>query len=159
MTYMDKALSSLLAAQDSDSIADQGTRNPLVLVVEDGIRLSEAFRVICDCLGVAVERLPSTDDLKVALRTRRPMVVIAEMDGAGQDGCHVLMTVAEHDRSLPVLLIMGPDPALVGAVDAVEEIWELTSVETWPNLLGVGAMVDVLFRAGRQGRCMRLMSV
>ena len=62
------------------------------------------------------------------------------------------MTIAAHDRSLPVLLITGPDPALLGAVDAVEELWELSSVEKWQELPGVGAMVDFLFRAGRKGK-------
>jgi DNA-binding NtrC family response regulator len=131
----------------------------LVVVVEDGISLSQSFRTICECLGIAVERMPSKDDLGVVLRNRRPMAVIAEMDALGQDGCHVLMTIAAHDRSLPALLITGPDPTLLGAVDAVEELWELSSVEKWQELSGVGPMVDFLFRAGRKGSCIRLMSV
>jgi DNA-binding NtrC family response regulator len=157
MTYMDKTLGSHPTAHDDGS--GQGSREPFVLVVEDDIRLSETFRVICECLGVAIMRMPSRDDLGAVLRNRRPMTVVAEMDAIGQDGCHVLMTIAAYDRSLPVLLITGPDPALLGAVDAVEEIWALSSVEKWPDLLGVGAIVDFLFRAGRKGRCMRLMSV
>ena len=159
MTYMDKALSSHVTAHDNGTATGQASREPLVLVVEDGVSLSEAFRAICECLGIAVARLPSTDDLTVALRDRRPMLVVAEMDTVGQDGCNILMTVAPHDRDLPVLLIMGPDPALLGAVDAVEEIWGLSSVEKWPDLPGIGAIVDLLFRAGRKGQCMRLMSV
>jgi hypothetical protein len=159
MTYMDKALSSHVTAHDNTTTIAHGSREPRVLIVEDGARLSDAFRVICDCLGVAVERIPSSDDLTVALRNFRPMVVVAEMDAVGQDGCNVLMTIAAHDRDLPVLLIMGPDPALLGAVDAVEEVWKLSSVEKWPDLPGVGAMVDLLFRSGRKGGCMRLMSV
>lgn len=87
------------------------------------------------------------------------MAVVAEMDAVGQDGCHVMMTIAAHDCSLPVLLITGEDPALLGAVDAVQEIWRLSSVAKWPRLLGVGAVVDFLFRAGRNGGCMQLMSV
>jgi hypothetical protein len=70
-----------------------------------------------------------------------------------------MMTVADYDRDMPVLLLTGDDPALLGAVDAVEEIWQLTAVDKWPQLLGVGAVVDFLFRAGRRGDCMRLMSV
>ena len=73
--------------------------------------------------------MPTEDDLGSVLRLRRPMAVVAEMDAAGQDGCHVLMTVAALDRDLPVLLITGEDPALLGAIDAVEEIWQLTSVD------------------------------
>ena len=157
MTYMDKALSSRITPHHNVNATDEESREPLVVVVEDGIGLSRSFRMICECLGIAVERMPSKDDLGVLLPNRRPMAVIAEMDALGQDGCHVLMTIAAHDRSLPALLI--PDPTLLGAVDAVEELWELSSVEKWQELPGVGAMVDFLFRAGRKGSCIRLMSV
>jgi hypothetical protein len=158
MTYMDKTLGARVTAQDNGSGAAHATREALVLVIEDGFGLSSAFRSVCECLNVAVERMPTEDDLGSMLRQRRPMAVVAEMDAAGQDGCHVLMTVAAHDRDLPVLLISGDDPALLGAIDAVEEIWQLTSVVKWPRLSGVGAVVDFLFRAGRKGGCMRLMS-
>ena len=72
--------------------------------------------------------MPTEDDLGSALHQRRPMAVVAEMDAIGQDGCHVLKTVAALDRDLPVLLIVGEDPVLLGAVDAVEELWQLSSV-------------------------------
>jgi hypothetical protein len=159
MTYMDKTTTSRITPLDNGAGIDQDGRQALVVVVEDGISLSESLRMICECLGIAVEQIPSRDDLGPLLRDRRPMAVVAEMDASGQDGCHVLMTVAAHDRSLPVLLIVGLDPALLGAVDAVEELWELSSVEKWQELSGVGAMVDFLFRAGRKGSCIRLMSV
>jgi hypothetical protein len=159
MTYMDKALSTRITPHDNGAGTAEDSREALVVVVEDGTGLSDPFRTICECLGIAVERLPSRDELGPMLRNRRPMAVVAEMDASGQDGCNVLMAVAAHDRSLPVLLIMGPDPALLGAVDAVEELWELSSVEKWQELTGVGAMVDFLFRAGRKGSCIRLMSV
>jgi DNA-binding NtrC family response regulator len=128
-------------------------------VIEDSERLTGAFRSVCECLNVAVARIATRDDLRAILRDRRPMAVVAEMDAEGQDGCHVLMTIAAHDCDLPVLLVIGDDSALLGAVDAVEEIWELSSVSKWPRLLGVGPVVDFLFRAGRKGGCMRLMSV
>ena len=158
MTYMDKTFGARVTAQDNGSGTGQATREALILVIEDDFGLSNAFRNICECLNVAVERMPTQDDLGSMLRQRRPMAVVAEMDAAGQDGCHVLMTVATHDRDLPVLLIVGDEPALLGAIDAVEEMWQLSSVVKWPRLLGVGPVVDFLFRAGRKGGCMRLMS-
>ena len=157
MTYVDKASGVRVTA--SDSSAEQVTREALILVVEDDFDASDAFRAVCECLEVAVERIPSHDDLGIALQRYRPMAVVAAMDAAGQDGCHVLMTVAAYDRDLPVLLIAGDDPALLGATDAVEEIWRLTSVIKCPRLPSVGTMVDFLFRAGRKGDCMRLLSV
>lgn len=158
MTYMDKTFSSRVTAQDHEGGTGHVIREALVLVIEDDFNLSNAFRGVSECLNVAVERMPTRDDLGPVLRLRRPMAVVAEMDAVGQDGCHVLMTVAAHDRDLPVLLIVGNNSALLGAIDAVEEIWQLTSVVKWSRLLGVGAMVDFLFRSGRKGGCMRLMS-
>jgi CheY-like chemotaxis protein len=160
MTYMDKAFGGRVAAhgKGNDS-TQQPTCEALVLVIEDQTSLSEAFRTVCDCLDVAVERMSSRDELAAVLRYRRPMAVVAAMDGAGQDGCHVLKTVAAYDRDLPVLLLTGDDPTLLGAVDAVEELWQLSSVAKWPRLLGIGAVVDFLSRAGRRGGCMRLMSI
>lgn len=159
MTYMETAIATGELAQADPATPGKENREPLVMVVEDDPRLSEAFRNICECLNVAVLRIPSRDDLSMVLRERRPMAVVAEMDAEGQDGCHVLMTVAAYDRGLPVLLITGGDPTLLGAVDAVEEVWGLSAVTKWSNLLGVGELVDFLFRAGRKGHCMRLMSV
>ena len=159
MAYMDRTLGGRVAARDNERSAQGATREALILVIEDQSELSNAFRGICDCLNIVVERMPSSDDLASALRHRRPMAVVAEMDAAGQDGCHVLMTVAAHEPDLPVLLITGSDSTLLGAIDAVEEVWELSSVIKWSRLLGVGAVVDFLFRAGRKGGCMRLMSI
>jgi hypothetical protein len=158
MTYMDRNLATRIAPQDQGSGRAQMTREALVLLVEDDFELSNAFTSVCECLNVAVERVPTQGDLAPLLRQRRPMAIVAEMDGAGQDGCHVLMTVAAHDRDLPVMVISSDDPVLLGAIDAVEEIWQLTSVVKMPQLPGVGAVVDFLFRAGRKGGCMRLMS-
>ncbi len=158
MTYMDKTFGARVTAQDNGSGTGQATREALVVVVEDDFGLSNAFRSVCECLGVAVERMSSRGDLGSVLRQRRPMAVVAAMDAPGQDGCHVLMTVAAHDRSLPVMLIVGDDPAMLGAIDAVEEIWQLSSVAKYLLMPSVGAVVDFLFRAGRKGGCMRLMS-
>ncbi len=158
MTYLARTFDLRVAAQDSGGGTAPAPREPLVLVVEDDFNLSSAFRSVCECLNVAVMRMPTNGDLGPVLRERRPMAVVAEMDAAGQDGCHVLITVAAFDRDLPVLLIAGDDPALLGAIDAVEEIWQLTSVDKSQRLPGIGGVVDFLFRAGRKGGCMRLMS-
>ncbi len=153
MTYMDKAFATHIVPPELTG------REPSVVLIEDGGRLSHVFRSICDCLDVEVVRMASWDDLDTVLRHHRPMAVVAELDADGQDGCHVLMTVASYDRTLPVLLITGCDPALIGAVDAVEEIWNLTSVTRWSEPLGAREVVDFLFRTGLAGHCMRLMPV
>jgi hypothetical protein len=134
-----------------------GRRNAVVAVVEDGISMSRQIWEICEFLDIAVVRVPGHCDLGAVLRGRTPMAVVCELDGVGQDGCHVMKTVASHDPSLPVLMVAGDDPALWGAADAVEEIWRLTEVTMLEVLPSVAGMVDFLFHAGRKGNCMRLM--
>lgn len=158
MTYLNKTFGARATAQETGSGSGQSGRATLVLLVEDDLALSDIFRSVCECLNVAVERVPTRSDLGSILRQRRPMAVVAEMDAAGQDGCNVLMTVAAYDRDLPVMLIAADDPALLGAIDAVEEIWQLSSVDKWPQRPNIGTVVDFIFRAGRKGGCMRLMS-
>jgi CheY-like chemotaxis protein len=159
MNYMPRSFGEQVNGRPDGTSAMHLPREPLILIIEDEARLTEAFRSVCECLDVAVMRITSRDDLGAVLRKHQPMAVVAELDSADQDGCYVLMTVAKHDHDLPVLLMTGDASALLGAVDAVEEIWELSSVDKWPEILGVGAVVDFLFRAGRKGNCMRLMSI
>jgi hypothetical protein len=134
-----------------------GTRNAVVAVIEDGIGISQEVWAICEFLDIAVVRVPAHCDLRPVLRRHSPMAVICELDGAPQDGCHVMKTVASHDPGLPVLIVTGDDQALIGAVDAVEELWQLTGVSKVPTLPGIAGLVDFLFQAGRKGSCLRLM--
>ncbi len=157
MTYMQRLIE--IGPVDSARNIEPIQRHPLLLIVEDGDGIATALQPICDFLDIAVERLPSEHDLAGALRDHRPMGVVAHLDCHGQDGCHVMMTVAQHDRSLPILLLTGDEPALAGAADAVEELWKLEAVAKFPGLPSVGAIVDFIFRAGRKGRCTRLMPV
>jgi hypothetical protein len=133
------------------------SRLAVVAVVEDGVWISRELAEICEFLDISVERVPSHGDLDAVLVGRTPMAVVCELDGAGQDGCHVMKTVASHDPSLPIMLLTGDDPALAGAADAVEEIWQLTEVTKLRSFPSMAGLVDFLFLAGRKGRCMRLM--
>lgn len=159
MTYMRMVSPFPAATTGYDDNERQKARKPLVLIIEDAPILSEAFHNVCDFLDVTIETMPSSGNVSAALQRYCPMAVVAEMEARGQDGCNVLMTVSAYDRGLPVLLITGEAPALLGAIDAVEEIWRLSSVSKWPCLQGVAGIVDFLFCAGRKGGCMRLMSV
>lgn len=134
-----------------------GERAPLIIVVEDGCRLSQAIHELCEFLDIEVEHMDSEDDLTAVLEARKPMAVMAEIDAAGQDGCHVMKTVAYYDPNLPILLLTGNDPAMAGAVDAVEEVWGLSAVTKRAVLPRPGEIVDFLFRAGQRGRCLGLM--
>ena len=157
MTYVQRMMA--VGPNEANEAAQPPQRQPLLLIVEDDNGAVEALQPICDFLEVAIESIPSERELSKALKDYNPMGVIAHMDCRGQDGCHVMMIVAQHDRNLPILLITGDDPALIGAADAVEELWRLESVIKFPGLPNVGAIVDFLFRAGRKARCMRLLPV
>jgi hypothetical protein len=132
-------------------------RQPVVAVVEDGVAIAQELWRICEFLDIAVVRVPSYADLSGVLRAKDPMAVVCELDGSGQDGCHIMMTVASHDTTLPVMILTGDDPALAGAADAVEEIWQLTEITKAETLPGMAGLVDFLFHAGRKGNCLRLM--
>ncbi len=132
-------------------------REPLVLAVEDQTRFSPGLETICEFLGVKLEQVNSHRDLASLLKLRRPMAVFCELDSPGQDGCHVMKIVAKHDRTLPVLVVTGDDPSLLGAAQAVEEIFHLTGVVVSQRLPAIGELVEFLFSAGRKGRCLSLM--
>jgi hypothetical protein len=137
--------------------AEPRRRMALALALEDGREISDALQKICDFLEITVKRVSSTEDLLPILQLCQPMAVIAAMDATGQDGCNVLMTVAQHDPSLPVLLMTDGNPAEVGAVQAVTDLWGLTEVMQaifWP---APGTLAEFLCRAGMRGNCLALM--
>ncbi len=134
-------------------------RERIIVVVEDGRCISKLIAEICDFLEVTIQRVASEADVAPVLAESRPMAVLARIDADGQDGCHVMKTVAEHDKNLPILLLTDGDAALAGAADAVQEIWGLSCVVKRPALPGLGELVEFLFLAGRMGRCLGLMPV
>ena len=134
-----------------------GARQAVIAVVEEGARITQQLWAICEFLDIAIARVSSRYHLSRVLCQENPMAVVCELDSPHQDGCHVMKTVAGHDPNLPILLLTGDDLTLVGAADAVEEIWKLTEVTKAQALPGMAGLVDFLFRSGRKGRCLRLM--
>jgi ActR/RegA family two-component response regulator len=132
-------------------------REPVVLVLEDPARFAPAVQAICSYMGIAMERMDTNQNLAAELRARRPMAVLAALDGATHDGCHVMIAVGEYDRTLPLMLVTGHDLAELGAADAVEEIWRLEEVDRRAQPPEVVDIVEFLFAAGRRGRCLNLM--
>lgn len=122
----------------------------LVLIVTDNGTLAQSLEMVCDFLGLAVETMTSDQTIGRRLEGLRPMAIITEADGRGQDGFHVMMEVARLDRDLPILLLTGEDPVLIGAAEAVSEVNGLTSVTMAAQAPPVGELVDFLFRAGRR---------
>jgi ActR/RegA family two-component response regulator len=120
-----------------------------VLVVRDSDRSSSHLESVCEFLDIEVQHATTGDDLRTVLTRLRPMAVITDLEGDDQDGFHVMKMAADHDRSMPILLLTGYDPALLGAIDAVQEIWGLTRVATAADTAGVGAFVDFICHAAR----------
>ena len=132
----------------ADHGQQQGTTQP-VLVVEDRPRVSWTVGYVCEFLDVPVKRVSSSENLSMLLDFLHPLAVICELEGGIQDGYHIMKLVAAHKPELPLLLVTGGDHALIGAADAIEEIWGLTSVFKVRNSPGPGEVVDFLFRFGR----------
>lgn len=132
---------------------------PVVVIVSDDNALTSPLDVVCDFLNLGIEHVASDQDLLRVLRAQRPMAVITEMDGRGQDGFNVMMTVSAYDPDLPIMLLTNDDPSLAGAAEAVQELWRMTGVTMTGRFPKVGQLVDFFSRAGRKAGCLRLLPV
>jgi CheY-like chemotaxis protein len=128
-----------------------------VLVVRDPDRNSDYLESVCEFLDIGVQHAATGDDLRTILATLRPMAVIADLDGEAQDGFHVMKMAADYDRSVPILLLTGYDPTLLGAIDAVQEVWGLTRVGTAAATSGIGVLVDFICHAAREAGRTRML--
>lgn len=128
-----------------------------VLVVRDRGKNSDFLDAVCEFLDISVEHVTTGDDVERMLLGLRPMAVIADLDSEVADGFHVMKMAAEYDRGLPVLLLTSNDPALLGAVDAVQEVWGLRRVATCTGKDGIGELVDFICHAARDAGRSRLM--
>lgn len=137
---------------------DTGRREPTVLMLLDGSPTSQGLTRTCQFLGIDVEPYDPEQSLIDVLKSRRPIAICTELEGRRQDGCHVMKIVGEYDPTLPVLLLTGLDPALAGAADAIEDIWNLTGVARWDEIPPIGDVVEFLSNAGRKGRCLSFMA-
>ncbi len=136
---------------ETETTEGQIGRGQVVLVVEDGSRLSRTVGYICDYLSLPMERVSTEADLAPILDQMQPMAIVCELEGGAQDGCHIMMLVAAHDRDLPFLLVTGGDQTLISAADAVEEIYSLSNVRKLQDAPSLGDVVEFLLSSGRFG--------
>ncbi len=134
-----------------------GSRGLVVLVVEDHARLSEPLRPVCDFIGVAVEIVGPHDDLTALMQDRQPISIITQLDTQLRDCCSVMRAAAEYDRTLPILVVAGQEDALLGMVDAVEDLLQLSNVTKVKAMPGCGEIADFLFKACRNDDGLGLM--
>jgi CheY-like chemotaxis protein len=134
-------------------------KHGLVAIVSDDPATIERLAPVCEFLDLKIEVVSVGTELERVLREHRPMAVVTDVEGESQDGFHTMKQVARHSRDLPILLLTGGDAVLMGAVDAVQGLWGLTSVTTTSEFPMAGQLVAFLFNAGRRAGCMRLIPV
>jgi FixJ family two-component response regulator len=153
-------LSPRTFSQDHDflnimTVAKQG----VVAVVSDDQATIESLAPVCEFLELKMEVVAAGMDLPQTLRDLRPMAVISAVDGTDQDGFHTMKVISRYDRDLPIMLLTEGDAVLMGAADAVQDLWGLTSVTRTSGFPVAGQLVACLFSAGRRSGCLRLVPV
>jgi CheY-like chemotaxis protein len=131
----------------------------IVLIVSDDPATVENLRSVCEFLELKMEVVSAGMDLIGALRDHRPMAVISDVDGQDQDGFHTMKVIARYSRDLPIMLLTEGDAMLMGAADAIQDLWGLTSVTRTSGFPVAGQLVAFLFGAGRRAGCMRLLPI
>ena len=156
---MNMISSSALLQDSAYSGQTKREKQGLVFIVGDDPDCFEKIAPICDFLDLDVQIIAAGNDLLTMLRARRPMAVISDLDGIEQDGFHTMKVIAGFNRDLPVMLLTQGDPIMMGAADAVRELWGLRSVTLTNGSPAAGQVVAFLFTAGRAVGCMRLVPV
>ena len=135
------------------------TSQGVVAIVSGNEETVAHLAPVCDFLDLRVEVVSAGTELAQVLQEQRPMAVITDVDAGDQDGFHVMKQVARHNRELPILLLTDGDAAMMGAADAVQDLWGLTSVTRTSEFPLAGQLVAFLFSAGRKAGGMRLVPV
>jgi hypothetical protein len=147
-------------SQDPDVLEMMtSARQGVVAVVSDDPATIECLAPVCEFLELRMEVISAGTDLSQVLREHRPMAVISSVDGLEQDGFHTMKIVARYNRELPIMLLTDGDPVLMGAADAVQDLWGLTSVTRTSGFPVAGQLMAFLFDAGRRAGSLRLVPI
>jgi len=138
---------------------DTAVKQGIVALVSEDPETIERLAPVFDFLDLKMEIVQADADLTQVLRELRPMALISDVEGSEQDGFHNMSLVARYSRDLPVMLLTGGDPVLMGAVDAVQDLCGLTAVTLTSEFPMAGQLVAFLYSAGRRSGCMRLVPV
>ena len=153
-------LASRTVSQDQDFLGTLSAQQQgIVVIVSDNSATLEQLAPVCEFLDLRMEVVATGQDLSRVLSEQTPMAAIVDVDGQDQDGFHTMKLIARNNRGLPIMLLTGGDPALMGAADAVQDVWGLTAVTLSSDFPIAGQLVGFLFNAGRAAGCMRLVPV
>lgn len=156
---MNMMVSDTLVRDTSFAGSVPAARPGVVALFSDSAETIRAMAPVCEFLDLRLEVVSAGSDLMTVLRTERPLAVISDIDGEEHDGFHAMKQVARYNPDLPMLLLTEGDQALMGAADAVQELWGLTQVTQTSAYPMAGQLVNFLFAAGRRAGCMRLVPV
>jgi len=134
-------------------------RQALVLIVSDSAPVVEQLERVCAFFDLGVEVVASEEELLPMLCEHHPMAVIADVDCDTRDGFDSMRVVAGYDHDLPVMVLTHGDPVLMGAADAMQELWNLTMVSRTSAKPLAGQLAEFLYAAGRRAGCMRLVQI
>jgi len=143
--------------EDSLGMTEQETQRVIVLVGRDGV--SPMLREMCAALLVELVAISSHHDLPFRLHHHRPMAVISEIDPLGIPSCAALRCIAAYNPNMPILLVAGDDPAVLGTIDAAEQLWSLSNLQRLAAAPAAGDLIGFLFQAGRHSRLGRLLPI
>jgi hypothetical protein len=132
-------------------VSQQAT--PLIIVVETVPDLGDTLVQLCDFLRIRVVRVAAGAALARELLIERPICVLAESPLAGPEICDALAAIAQHDPTLPVLVVGSSPTADEGEPVALSN---LTWVARRP---GLRMLVEFLFMAERNGDIGGLMPI
>jgi hypothetical protein len=161
---MDRAMAQAFGNRISEqpgpaASSRSGARPPVAVVLERHERLSGRYGHLFSYLGIRLARVGAGQEFAAALRAERPMAMLWELAAEPFAACRVLAAIAEHDRSLPVLMVADEDARNLAAVEAIGELWQLSEVRKLVGEPDLQEMVEFLFRASRKGGTLRMLSV
>lgn len=131
----------------------------VVVIVTDDLAKIGHLAPVFEFLDLRMEVVAAGADLTQMLQELHPMAVITDVEGHDQDGFHVMKLAARYNRDLPIMLLTDGDAVLMGAADAIQDLWGLTSVTRTSGFPVAGQLVAFLFNAGRRAGCMRLVPI
>lgn len=142
-------------ACDTMGVLETRAQQVIVLAGRDGpsVRLLR----MCAALEIEVISVTSHHDLPFRLHHTQPMAVISEIDPQGLASCAALRSIASYDQDIPVLLVSGDDPVVLGTIDAAQELWKLSGLCRLATPPSPGDLIHFLYQAGRQAGSGRLM--
>jgi hypothetical protein len=147
-------------SQDNDFLGSVTTaKQGIVAVISNDPAMIGSIAPVCEFLDLRMVTVGTGTDLTRVLREQNPMAVISAVEGVDQDCFHTMKVIARHSRDLPIMLLTDGDPMMMGAADAVQDLWGLTSVTRTSGFPMAGQLVGFLFSAGRRAGCMRLVPV